>query len=244
MSGLPSPSTSTPPATEYPKSSLSLAWGDPVLPCRGWDPSGIFVPSTDLEAKEFLYRLYNMHFWGLLPALIHAEPSLGESCERMLVKGIRTFVDASRGAACYAAGQQPQVLLAKDALQADIAAYSLEIGNFATELAAQPDYNAVPPLTRTQYLQFISICGTQGANAIPMLEALLVQMLLNQSRVSWTNGDIPTDIAAWVAEGADPQELAYFQSHGNSLDMAQIFAGSTDWYWNRIDLSQSPLVNP
>ena len=98
-------------------------------------------------------------------------------------------------------------------------------------------------LTLASVQQWISDCGTQGAAAYPAFEILLFQMLLEAARTTWPV-DLAPFLAQYTADGMEQQEIDAFVAHGGQMTTPELLIASKSFYWNRIDLDQSPLVNP
>ncbi|MHC5002216.1 MAG: AAA family ATPase [Planctomycetota bacterium] len=100
----------------------------------------------------------------------------------------------------------------------------------------------LPPLTQTDFLDFLNDCAVYGQDALPMIEIDAVNVLMPLLFGTYDGGVyLAPAIAAWDGLGDTGGEAALFEPDG-VLRFSEVLTTAVDNHWTLIDLADSPLV--
>ena len=191
---------------------ISSRW-DPVEPLYPLVPNNIFTSVNDLEIDTaLLARPFNLPMRHRVLGLNRRHPGLGTLSLDFVRLGVRTFVDASQGAAAATAKNKADLKKAAAALKQDLKAYA----QASTDLADALDYykrvgRRLPRVSLQQLDAFVDRAKIKRLPFLIDLEGAMIQQLLTLARVR-ADHDIRDDLYAWIAAGPSAIERKAFQA--------------------------------
>lgn len=221
-------------------------WYDPIAPMYELIPLGNAPPLREPEVDLFITDLLH----DLEIDLLECEEILSDTQMQFVLAsaeslwtGTRLVGNLMRGAVAATQGNNETLASFVRLGEVQLKEYIASLGAVAKTAAATDVAAELGSLQKQDYIDFVSACKRQGQEALPPYEGHMIQKLFNLAGARPPFEDFRDEVADWVAtEGPAEYELAAFDKHGGSLSFADLIAGSLDWYWNRIELSESPIL--
>jgi len=200
----------------------------------------LLMARQDLDATLFNYASATTDFANRLPALrtFTNDPILKINQARAALQQVQQRINQ------YQNPQQMQQIVQQSMLALSMAESAVRAVSDAAGhgLPVDGPTGRIAPLSLSQFQSFLANCAAHGSAALPAREVRVTDGLMNTLNIHLRGTQsIGPAIAAWDGLGDTGQEAALFQPSGQ-LIASRVLLTAVPNHWQRINLSQSPLV--